>query len=328
MIRILACCCLLVASFWAAAAATAPAELKLLDEHPVAGMVGGNLSGLALCGGTLMAVSDRDDDRLYRLDTRETLWQATAEPFVAPAPPATDLSWRIRLLSWVAGFVRGGWLDLEGITCDAAGNRYLLSEAYIGVLRVDPAGHAEWLELPDYLLAQAQARKLLLAFNALYEGLAIDPQGERLWLAAERQQRGLLRVQWQGDRWQCHGRCVLLSESKRQLPPPILGKTSWQADFSDLVFFSGKLFTLERAAHLVCRRDAGTGRAERCWSYADTAMAEPRRYAEFNGAEALWIDADGAWVGVDNNENRRNDGEDRPIVWHFAVPDGGWGARL
>jgi hypothetical protein len=37
-------------------------ELKLSAEHPVDGMRGGNLSGLAVCGG-LWAVSDRDDDR-------------------------------------------------------------------------------------------------------------------------------------------------------------------------------------------------------------------------------------------------------------------------
>ena len=50
------------------ASASQPAELKLLAEHPVEGLQGGNLSGLAWCGDALLAVSDRDDDRLYRLD--------------------------------------------------------------------------------------------------------------------------------------------------------------------------------------------------------------------------------------------------------------------
>ena len=46
-------------------------ELKLLAEHPVDGMRGGNLSGLAVCGKDLWTVSDRDDDRIYRLDQQD-----------------------------------------------------------------------------------------------------------------------------------------------------------------------------------------------------------------------------------------------------------------
>ncbi len=64
MRRALAALWLLVA--WPAFADTVP-ELKLVSEHPVDGMRGGNLSGLALCGGELWTVSDRDDDLLYRL---------------------------------------------------------------------------------------------------------------------------------------------------------------------------------------------------------------------------------------------------------------------
>ena len=51
-------------------------ELKLLSEHPVMGMSGGNLSGIAWCGDALWAVSDREDDVLYRLDTSVSPWQA------------------------------------------------------------------------------------------------------------------------------------------------------------------------------------------------------------------------------------------------------------
>ena len=59
-------------------AAASVAELKLVSEHPVDGMRGGNLSGLALCGNELWTVSDRDDDQIYRLDTRAPTWSAQA----------------------------------------------------------------------------------------------------------------------------------------------------------------------------------------------------------------------------------------------------------
>ena len=44
-------------------------------------------------------------------------------------------------------------------------------------------------------------------------------------------------------------------------------------------------------------------------------------------AEALWIDNDGAWIGVDNGSQARADGEARPIVWRFKAPQGGWSRR-
>ena len=62
----LACALLLVSV--TATAEPAP-ELRLLSEHAVDGMRGGNLSGLAQCGKDLWTVSDRDDDQIYRLDT-------------------------------------------------------------------------------------------------------------------------------------------------------------------------------------------------------------------------------------------------------------------
>jgi len=107
-----------------------------------------------------------------------------------------------------------------------------------------------------------------------------------------------------------------------------MGGREVSRDFSDLSLFNGKLFTLERAAYRVCRRDLDTGKVELCWSFADDALIPSRRYPQLYGlAEALVIDAEGAWIGVDNNFGARADGESRPIVWRFAAPEGGWGAK-
>src|SRR5690606_38606813 len=77
-----------------------------------------------------------------------------------------------------------------------------------------------------------------------------------------------------------------------------------------------------------CRRSLASGQVERCWSYAATALADERRYdTPFGNAEALSLDEQGAWIGVDNNAQTRRDGEKRPIVWRFAAPKGSWGAR-
>lgn len=314
MRRALALLCLLAAPAWAA-----DPSLRLVSEHALEGLQGGNLSGLAWCDGALLAVSDRDDDRLYRLDLSGAVGRAEAERLVVPPVPDSGLPWGLRMRALAGGYLRGGQLDFEGLSCDARGNRYLVSEAHATVLRVDPMGRAEWLELPPALLAQARASGMLVQFNALYEGIAVHPDGRTLWLAAERQRRGLLAVGEQGGRWQCRGACVL---------SPREGERDDGYDYAGLAWFAGKLFTLERSAYRICQRDPDSGLRERCWSFADTAQAEPRRYRpHYSMAEALWVDAEGAWVGVDNNFQTRTDGESRPILWRFAAPAGGWGAR-
>jgi hypothetical protein len=320
-------CALILASV-SACAEPAP-ELRLLSEHAVDGMRGGNLSGLAQCGKDLWTVSDRDDDQIYRLDTSENTWQAETVHIGVPPVPDSGLPLGLRSRTWVASFVRGGDLDFEGITCDSAGNRYIVSEAHAAVLQVPVVGPASWLKISPILVREARASGMLLHFNALFEGLAINPAGDQLWLAAERERRGLLQIKRKQVVWDCNGGCVLLSEAGMEMQPALFPKAkAVSRDFSDLSLFNGKLFTLERNAFEICRRDAVTAKVERCWSFAVEALQENRRYSQPYGlAEALVVDADGAWIGIDNNDGARADGEVRPIVWRFAAPEGGWSAK-
>ena len=303
-------------------------ELALQSEHPVAGMRGGNLSGLAMCQGEMWAVSDRDDDQLYHLDTRDPLWQAEAVAIEVPPAPESGLPWGVRMMGKAISPLRGGDLDFEGITCDDAGNRYVVSEAHAAVLRVPPIGAPAWLKIDPALVRQARASGMLLHFNALFEGIVVNPQGTQLWLAAERERRGLLTIRKKQSVWDCENGCVLMSEGGLEQPPPQLKGKPQQKDFSDLALFEGKLFTLERMAYRVCRRTLDTGEVERCWSFANDALTKERLYkSPYGNAEALVIDAKGAWIGVDNGSHVRADGEKRPIVWRFAAPQGGWSAK-
>ncbi|MBT2337909.1 MULTISPECIES: esterase-like activity of phytase family protein [Pseudomonas] len=316
---------------WAGAVVAGPApELKLLSEHVVDGMRGGNLSGLAMCGGDMWTVSDRDDDRIYRLKpSAEKAWPAEVVDIDVPPVPDNGLPWGLRSRTWAASFVRGGELDFEGISCDSAGNRYVVSEAHAAVLQVPVAGAASWLKIAPPMIRQARASGMLLHFNALFEGLAVNPAGDQLWLAAERERRGLLLIKRQQTVWDCDGNCVLLSEAGQEMQPPQFAKAkAVSRDFADLSLFNGKLFTLERNAFQICRRDPQTAKVERCWSFAAEALQDNRRYAQAYGlAEALVVDTEGAWIGLDNNDGPRADGEERPIIWRFAAPEGGWSAE-
>lgn len=321
---------LLLSGLAATQAVAQPAvELKLLSEHPVDGMRGGNLSGLALCGKELWTVSDRDDDQIYRLDTRADTWQAETVKLDVPPVPESGLPWGLRARTTAASVIRGGDLDFEGISCDAAGNRYIVSEAHAAVLQVPASGDPEWLKIAPGMVREARASGLLLHFNALFEGLAINPEGNQIWLAAERERRGLISIKRGQSVWDCDGPCVLLSEAGQEMQPAQFpGARAVSKDFADLALFNGKLFTLERNAFQICRRDSVTAKVELCWSYADEAQLPNRRYPQSYGlAEALLIDADGAWVGIDNNFGARADGEKRPMVYRFAAPAGGWSAQ-
>ena len=303
-------------------------ELALQSEHPVEGMRGRNLSGLALCKGEMWAVSDRDDDQIYRLDMRYALWQAEPLTLDVPPPPESGLPWGVRMMGKAISPLRGGDLDFEGITCDDAGNRYVVSESYAAVLNIPQTGSPAWLKIDSALVRQARASGMLLHFNALFEGIAVNPQGNQIWLAAERERRGLLTIRKKQSVWDCENGCVLMSEGGLEQPPAQLKAKAQQKDFADLALFEGKLFTLERMAYRICRRTPDTGAIERCWSFANDALTDARRYnTGYGNSEALSLDAKGAWVGVDNGNHARADGEKRPVVWRFAAPQGGWSAK-
>lgn len=321
---------LMLSSLAATQVAAAPAaELKLVSEHPVDGMRGGNLSGLALCGNELWTVSDRDDDQIYRLDISAPTWKAETVKIDVPPVPESGLPWGLRSRTKAASFIRGGDLDFEGITCDAVGNRYIVSEAHAAVLQVPVTGAPDWLKIAPGMVREARASGLLLHFNALFEGLAINPEGNQIWLAAERERRGLISIKRPQSLWDCDGPCVLLSEAGTEMQPAQVPKAKAVArNFSDVALFQGKLFTLESSRYQLCRRDAVTAAVEQCWSFASEMLMPQRRYDQPYGlAEALVVDADGAWIGLDNNFGPRADGEKRPMVYRFAAPAGGWSAK-
>ncbi|CAI8735926.1 MULTISPECIES: esterase-like activity of phytase family protein [Pseudomonas] len=313
---------------WNSLLLAADAELRMLSEHPVDGMRGGNLSGLALCGGNLWTVSDRDDEQIYRLDTRADVWKAEAVLIdVPPVPEDTGRTFAMKTHGFFRSLVGNGALDFEGISCDDEGNRYILSETYSAILKITPEGKASWLNISPMMVNAARRAGLLLEPNALFEGLAVSRSGNGIWLAAERQKRGLVYItRFSSDLWRCPLICVLMSEGGLAPQPPQFPGSKWvDMDFSDVALFNRKLFLLDRNAFKVCRHSLEAGKQERCWSFAADALVPHRQYPSRHGlTEALLVDATGAWIGTDNNGVIRNDGEARPTVWRFAAPEGGW----
>ncbi|WP_242208859.1 MULTISPECIES: esterase-like activity of phytase family protein [unclassified Pseudomonas] len=318
---------------WSSLGLAADPELRMLSEHPVDGMRGGNLSGLAKCGEQLWTVSDRDDDRIYRLDTQDKVWKAEAVLInVPPVPEDPGRTLAMKTHSFFRSLAGNGALDFEGITCDASQNRYILSETYSAILKISPTGKSSWLRVSPQMLTMARENGLLVHANALFEGLVITGfLDTEIWLAAERQKRGLVKIERLyfppfNVVWNCFSVCVVMTEEGLAPQPPQFPDPKWvDKDFSDIALFNNKLFLLDRNAFKICRHEMLTGKQERCWSFAADALIASRQYSARHGmTEALLVDAQGAWIGVDNNFATRADGESRPIVWRFSAPEGGW----
>lgn len=316
---------------WSSMGLAADPELQMLSEHPVDGMRGGNLSGLANCGGVLWTVSDRDDNQIYRLDTQARVWKAEAVLInVPPVPEDSGRTLAMKTQSFFRTLAGNGALDFEGIACDPAQSLYILSETYSAILGVTPSRPPAWLRITPTMATAAREAGLLAHANALFEGVVIS--GREIWLAAERQKRGLVKIKQTlstiDKSWYCLYVCVVMTEEGLAPQPPQFPGSRWvDKDFSDIALFDNKLFLLDRNAFKICRHETVTGKQERCWSFAADALVPSRLYTSQHGlTEALLVDAQGAWIGVDNNFATRADGEFRPIVWRFAAPEGGWSA--
>ena len=292
-------------------------ELSKQGEFVVEGIEKGNLSGLAQCNSGLYTLSDKEDHFIYRLLPGQKEWIAEALP-LPPLPPA-------QLPGRLASLINH--LDFEGITCDQQGNFYLVSELINQVLKADAhRQHSEWIKPSDECEKEIRHHHLLEKFNAKFEGITVAPLGEEIWLVGERDPRGLvnLKIQGQGN----NKNCVLFSDNTRVKAPSVLSGKERQADFGDITYFGGKLFTLERMGHQICRRDLRHGKKEKCWSFAKGVLPHAGyKYSNypFGMAEALTLDSQHAWIGIDNNALARNfDKETRPIIYLFSAPSGGW----
>jgi len=283
MRRILLAGCLL---FSAVCGADVPAFAQV-QVFKVQGSEKLDLSGLALCQGGLYTISDKVSDKVFRIR-----WHgANPEVVVArqlPALPPREIEYSgtVKMMDRLAG----PGLDWEDIACHD-GDFYLLSERRNAILGVS-GRWVEWLE-PDWYDA-LHRQGFLNRYNAMVEGFArIDA---RHWLLAlEREPRGLAVLTREDSGWRARG-FALGNEQHLKFRAD-------NADVSALALHGGALYTLERNASAVCRRDLQQFRARSCYSYAAIENDPRYRYADnrYGQAEGLAMDDDWIYIVFDNN---------------------------
>jgi hypothetical protein len=267
----------------------------------IVGSEGKDLSGLAFCRNRLLANSDKIDNEIFAVELHDEIATLVPARALPPMPARTmHYAYPAYITYWYHRWFGGDFLDWEDIQCygDAI---YLASERKNGIAKIsnfDTGGNtAEWLPI-DWYEALHEAG-YLNAYNAYVEGLAVL-DAEHLLIALERQPRGLAELRKQRDgSWKITP--IALSNDRH------LEFRNNSEDIAALTLHDGWLYTLERNASAICRRDLTAFKAQSCFSYR-SIEDDPRyrfRDQKFGLGEGLAIDDRFIYVVFDNNNQPR-----------------------
>jgi hypothetical protein len=308
----------MIKGMFIASAVTIISFQAIADEMPlefeagyiVDGVSGLQPSGLAVCDGKVVFVSDKHDSELFQLTfesdgiAKVGLWKTITE---IPQPPQQKYGWWVgiqRFLGELFGLT-GGY-DWEGIACNRQGDIFLASEYYFSVLKVDGKGYKEWVI--DDLYQRGKQAGLFQKNNAYIEGIAT--QGSGLILAAERESRGLIRHE--------SGAVSFYVQPEVQH-----SEDGLQYDYTGLDSHNGKLIALERNHYKVCEL-SDNYESITCYLFKDIAKSLEWGYntGKYGLAEGLVIDGGSLWIIADNNgDPRKADSNDtRPTILKFKNP--------
>ncbi|WP_444921590.1 esterase-like activity of phytase family protein [Microbulbifer sp. CnH-101-G] len=282
---------------------------KLQASYWVDNSEGLDISGLSFCAGKLLAVSDKNSGEIYALaldgDRAELRSHLLLADLGIPSKDQTGSLW----VALTEFFRPAGELDFEGISC-ADDTIHLVSEHYNRIANVDAQGRANWQE--HIWSPKAREQGYLQKPNASSEGLV--KAGDTFWVAMERDPRGLLRLNANG-------------EVRTFTLPPVSGLDFYgrSEDLTGLDYYDGALFTLERNAHAVCRREPSSLKAQWCVDYRELEESPERIYEEtrYGKGEGLAVNSQGIFVVLDNNNvGRAQAPEDkRALLLHLAFPE-------
>lgn len=273
-------------------------QFILYKSYPVDAQEAVQPSGLTIRQQQLFTVSDKNDSTIFRIELRENA--AVLHPYrvfqVRDKPE--------------------GRLDFEGITCDSAGNFYLVSETQFKILKVPADGSpATWIT-PD-LKPYGAKIGLFQVRNAYFEGITRTAPN-RFILSPERQPRGIMKVDLGAqpirvEAFNCDQTRYYFAEGRSH-------------DFAGLFYFRNELYVLERNAFVVSKLlETKNGFIEGPgWSYEHIETSDSLRYDDmrYGKAEGLAMDDSFVYLILDNNNDARitNPNDRRPLLFLLKRP--------
>jgi hypothetical protein len=246
-------------------------KFKLKDQNSVKQLITSDdnrfdLSGFVKYNEKVLAIADKSwNTNIYRIDTSLNNFQ---------------ISSFLQLCTNVE-------LDLEGIEY-ANSKFYLIEEMQSEVYIVEP-GKCEMvkLEIPwqSYGIDRSNWG------NKGFEGIAIDSANQILYLAKEREERNIFRIDLKT--------MEMTEPFAKQL------KTGSGHDISDMKYENGNMYILERGLGQITRFNCRTGE-KFSFSFQELEYKDGQRMfsndnPEYGMAEALLLTPDEIWIGYDNN---------------------------
>lgn len=272
------------------AAFETPIQLELIAVLPINGPPNNQPSGLALYHGKLLTVSDKHDTTLFELEIGKDA--VNQIPFLKFDPQKLKKKKR---------------LDFEGLTIDSEGQIYLVSETYFRTAMISgDEKEIKWIT-PSFK-KWGKKRGLFQTKGAGFEGITIV--GCKLLMCVERQPRGLIEFDLISEK-----RLAYITDTTRFPLAP--GRVP---DFTDLYFFNGRIFALQRGVQLISEIKFEGGEWVEKQSGTFKQIENDPRYQyqtmHFGRAEGLAMDQDKIYVVLDNNNDFRtnNPTDNRPLL--------------
>ena len=271
--------------------------LNLVKVYPVDNSDSLDLSGLDLCKGALYTVSD-DKNGIFRIEVKGK--KATLMPFIELVDVPLSL------------FSSPNW-DWEGISCDSSNGFYLVSEEIAGILKVSWNGKMHWVS--GDLYNSGREAGFFQKKNAFVEGITSLPDNSIL-VAAEREPRGLIKLNLNSSP------SVVRSIRVKPVPKPRFDNRN--VDFSGLDTLNGALYTLERNAQMICKRDLKRFEVQDCRGFGWVENKKKYRYKKmkYGHAEGLAVTESRIYIILDNNGSQRVKGklDRRSLLLEFRFP--------
>lgn len=286
--------------------------LTLIKTYPVEGSEYLDLSGLDLCKGELYTVSDKKNG-IFRVKLDKTT--ATLTPYLeisdVPSPPLE--SGKRSPINYILSFFATPYWDWEGISCSPSTGFYLVSEEVAEVLHVSFAGKMRWIS--GNLYNTGKKAGFFQKKNAFLEGIT-HLSDQNILVAVEREPRGLIKLNLNDFE-------VINSPIKvKPHPKPHLNNRN--VDFSGLDTLNGLLYTLERNAQMVCKRDLKSFEVVDCKEFGWIENSKVYRYKKmrYGHAEGLAVNQSRIYIILDNNGSKREKGKSdrRSLLFEFEFP--------
>ncbi|WP_445361395.1 hypothetical protein ACJJIL_05850 [Microbulbifer sp. EKSA005] len=283
---------------------------KSIASYWIDNSSGVGLSGLTFCD-QLITISPKESEKIYRINLYDQ--GATLEShlnFSSLPPPRRGETNNVS--HFVMDLLRPKSAMRFGGVCCRDNGTFVLSERYHRVAHVEEGGRSTWLH--DKWSAVLRHMGYHLKYNNGGEGIV--EVGNSLWIAMEREPRGLLKIGTNGE-FQVFSLPSVAELDFRGHPENLRG----------LDYHDGALFTLESNAHAVCRRALPSLQAEWCLVYREVEESPEHAYevSRLGGmGSGVAVNNQGVFVVFNNNNiSRARDPLDRRArLLHLAFPDG------